>query len=87
MVLGVHLKNVNGSWELADGSLFHSESELTNSLDSMKNSTLKVEDGPIASRVSREKQVKLNGMKYFIFIERFNMQIYSIYDVTWYGMM
>ena len=65
--LGVHIRKVDGAWILTDSTVFHTESELTDSLDSISLDTSRGsantgQSGPIASKVKKEKNIKLNGM-------------------------
>ena len=60
-ILGVHLVNAQGTWDLADDTDCHSESELTNSLDAMKNVTNPEDDNLIAKKIVKGKKIDLNG--------------------------
>jgi len=55
---------VDGVWILTDSTVFHTESELTDSLDSIsldRSSGNMGQSGSIASKVKKEKNIKLNG--------------------------
>jgi len=63
---GVHIRKVDGVWKLTDGTIFHTELELTNSIDSIHQDTTRgsanrTEGLSIASKVKKEKSVKLIG--------------------------
>ncbi|XP_065063861.1 uncharacterized protein LOC135690282 isoform X1 [Rhopilema esculentum] len=58
---GVHLVNAQGTWDLADDTDCHSESELTDSLDAMRNITNPNDDNMIAKKIVKGKKVDLNG--------------------------
>ena len=56
---------MDGVWILTDSTVFHTESELTDSLDSIsldRSSGNMGQSGSIASKVKKEKNIKLNGM-------------------------
>ena len=64
-LLGVHLRIKHGEWEVTDGTICHSESELTDSLEIMKSTANQQNQNSIASKIVKEKQVKLKGKSHF----------------------
>eukprot|EP00794_Sanderia_malayensis_P019518 gene19518-21448_t len=61
---GVHLRNTGGIWDLADNTSFHSDSELTESLEITRQSSAPSKPRDvIASKVVKDRQVVLgNGI-------------------------